>query len=213
MRYLWLVRVQGLTAWACVSNAPGYIVHKKSQFFSATSISSRTVAMYYSPCVYYLKGEREKKTGWRKLVFCCAFFFFLPVNLFIVHVNNAAFLVEKGFRFFWFLYLHGSESNCIYLALLHIIHIIYILNIYIYINMRYTWRPIWEIGNIYVKRKGGKKTAGGERIAITKAHRVSQSGDVCHSSGIVYIGSKKGTMTPGVCEPAVLCIKETSVQP
>lgn len=154
------MRVQGLTAWACVSNAPGYIVHKKSQFFSATSISSRTVAMYYSPCVYYLKGEREKKTGWRKLVFCCAFFFFLPVNLFIVHVNNAAFLVEKGFRFF-LVFVSTWVGKQLYLLSLVTYYTYYIYIKYIYIYKYEVYMTAY-LGNRkhLCKKKRGEKNSG-----------------------------------------------------
>lgn len=62
-------------AWARVSNTPGYIVHKKSPFFSATSISSQTLAVYYSPCVYYLKKTEKNGTEEVGGLLLCLFFF------------------------------------------------------------------------------------------------------------------------------------------
>lgn len=63
----------------------------------------------------------EKGTGSRGLFLLCLSFLFPSVNLFIVPVNNAALLVKSGF---FFLYLQWFQEQCIYLALLHIIHII-----------------------------------------------------------------------------------------
>lgn len=63
---------------------------------------------------------------------------------------------------------------------------------------------MWAIGDIYVKRKQ-KKNKG------LHAHRVIRSG---RYAALAEHVNRKSTMAGVcVCGPAVLCIKETSVQP